>query len=591
MKKIAVLLFLIGMSHQIFPQTFQLEWQQCYGGSEPDKARDIIESQGGLYIVGNTISNDGDISYNHGEGDGWLIKTDNIGNILWEKTYGGSNGEYFMRILPTSGNNYYLLGSSASSDGDITNDPYPGSIDYWVVKIDSSGNILWERILGGGILDQLWTGTITDDGGIVAFGWTGSQDGDVTVNYGAYDMWMVKLNSEGEKEWDFSIGTDDFDYGFAIIQTSDGGFLVGGASTIGNGGNLTCEPFNYNAEAILVKLDADRNIEWQQCYGGSDHDGIGGLLEIDDGYIFLAYAGSNDGDISGWHGEDDIWVVKIDFSGSIIWQNPLGGSRYEGALYIDQTIDGNFIVVGMTQSNDGDVSGNHSMSEYDYDIWIAKLSSDGELLSQQCVGGVGWESLYFGVIKKSDNNFVIAGQTNWGPSYDVQCTPHGVEDFWVFEIKDTTTGINDMTAVQEKLKVYPNPARDYVIFELPKAATNNNPNNKSAVIPNQGVGQGARVRNLPTNLDPANKPQGTSNARNSWGVSHATAQSQAQGFDMTTKKEAVVVIVNIFGQTVKTLPVKSEKTTWDCMDVKNGIYFYRVEIEGTVLSGKIVVQK
>ena len=473
MKKLLMIKLLVLLFSNIsFGQSLNINWQACYGGSGSDDADDLLELNNGYFILGTADSDDGDISYNHGGDDVWLIKIDNIGNLVWEKTFGGSVGDGGHRIFNSTDNTYYLLAGAYSSDGDISNDPYPESTDYWIVKIDSSGNILWDRIIGGNILDQLWTGTLTDDGGVVALGWSGSEDGDVTEHFGAYDMWMVKLNSEGEKEWDFTIGTNDFDYGQAIIQTSDWGFLVGGASTIGEGGNLTCVPHSYKPEAILFKLDSLRNIEWQNCYGGSEDDGITGLLEIDDGYIFIGHTLSNDGDVSGHHGitgeTGDIWVVKINFYGNIIWQKCLGGSRFEDGSKILRTEDSGFIIIGCTQSHDGDVIGNHTLSEYDHDIWVVKLSGEGDLLWQQCIGGIGNEIVDFGVIKKSDNNYVIAGQTDYGPSFDVECTPHAgnYPDFWVFEITDTSTNIINNTTNEKVIKVYPNPAKDYVVFKI-----------------------------------------------------------------------------------------------------------------------------
>jgi len=463
-------LFIIAAT--INAQPYQIEWQSCFGGTESDKAFDIIKVPSGFILAGSAKSIDGDISsYHHGGVDSWLLKIDDFGNLIWEKCFGGSNSEGFYRILQDRRGNLYLLGESDSSDGDISNDPYPESTDYWIVKTDSLGNILWERILGGTWLDQMWTGTLTDDGGVVAFGWTGSDDGDVSNWYGAYDMWMVKLNSEGEMEWDFSLGTSGFDTGLAIIQTSDEGFLVGGASSIGEGGNIACEPFSDRAEAMLVKLDKDRNIEWQQCYGGSDSEGITALLELEDGFIFSAFANSSDGDLigSGWHGNSDIWIVKTDFNGEIIWQKCYGGSEFEEAANIFQLSDGGFVVSGYTFSQDGDVVGNHSIGTYFSDIWIFKISSTGILEWQQCIGGHAREEMAYGIIKKSDNNFVIAGQSNHGPSFDVTCTTHfnGITrrpDFWVFELQDTTVHVNEVPAI-EALKVYPNPARDYVCLE------------------------------------------------------------------------------------------------------------------------------
>jgi len=536
MKKILFLVLILSTQIYTVAQNFEINWQQCFGGSEIDISRDIINKYNDYLIVGFTGSNDGDVSYNHGDNDVWLIKTDNTGTLIWEKSYGGSKDDGGYRIFRSDSNSYYILGASCSSDGDISNDPYPDDDDYWILKIDSTGNILWEKILGGNMHDQMWTGTTTNDGGVLAYGWTGSEDGDVSVYYGAYDAWMVKLNSDGEKEWDFSIGTSGMDVGQAIIQTSDGGYLAGSSSMLEEGGNLTCVPHSYKPEAILVKLDSLRNIEWNRCYGGSEDDGITGLLEIEDAYVFIGHTLSNDGDVSGHHGitgeTGDIWVVKIDFYGNIIWQKCLGGSRFEDGSKILRTEDSGYLIIGITQSNDGDVVGNHTLSEHDHDIWVVKLSGEGDLLWQQCIGGIGNEKLDFGVYKKNDNNYVIAGQTDYGPSFDVECTPHaGVmnyPDFWVFEIQDTTTNIINKITKEKVINVYPNPAKDYVSFEIP----------------------------------PSIHPNGVKN---------------------------IILINNVLGQVIAKLPIKNEKTLWDTRNIKPGIYFYTLNVLGFNKSGKIVI--
>jgi hypothetical protein len=440
-KQITLQLISLLFPYFLVGQDLKIKWQNCIGGSSEDIISDIKAIPGGYLLAGGTLSNDGDISYNHGNSDAWLIKLDSTGNLIWEKTYGGSEGDGWGIIIPTPDNKYYLVGASGSSDGDISYDPYPGSNDVWVTKIDSIGEIIWEKIIGGEKIDLMQAGTLTIDGGIAIFGWTGSQTGDVSVNYGYYDMWLVKLDSNGEIEWDKSYGTDDFDWGIDIIQTSDDGFLIGGSSTIGSGGNLICDPFNYNAECILLKLDSRGNIEWQNCYGGSVNDGINAFLELKDGYLISAYGESEDGDLegSGWHGGADIWVIKTDFFGNIIWQKCYGGSNYESALNIFSTADNGFVLIGATESQNGDITNNHSISEYDNDIWFIKIDSVGEIINQKCFGGIGNEFIYSSAVQKGDNNYVIAAYTDWGPSYDVACTPHGGqydEDWWVFEIKD-----------------------------------------------------------------------------------------------------------------------------------------------------------
>lgn len=529
--------FSIALTTNTFCQNFEIRWRQCYGGTNEERAMDILPVGSVYFIVGWTESDDGDVSYNHGSADAWIIKTDTTGNILWEKTYGGSNGEFWRKILPAPGNCYYLLGASGSSDGDISNDPYPGSNDIWVVKIDSVGNILWDKIIGGGMIDAIESASITSDGGVAIFGWTGSQNGDVSINYGMYDMWLVKLNSDGDIMWDKSYGTDDFDYGQAMISTSDGGFLIGGASTIGGGGNLTCEPYNLNAEAILLKLDSLGNIEWQNCYGGSGHDGIYGLIEQEEGYAFTAFTQSPDGDVTGWHGDTDIWFVTTDLWGNIITENCFGGSDGEIAHNLFKDINDGFTIIGQTLSNNGDVSGNHSISEYDNDIWIFRINSEGNLIYQKCMGGQGNEAINgikFGVVKINDNNYVIASQSDYGPSYDVACTPHGGngvdEDWWVFEIDlADTTGVIENPNNHESINVYPNPAKDYVMLEIP-------------------------------------------------------------GFVGNNSNETVIKIYDLFGQEVAKKAITSANTQFDLRKLNNGIYFYKIESQGNRFTGKFIIQ-
>ncbi|MDD2965650.1 MAG: hypothetical protein PHU33_17035, partial [Bacteroidales bacterium] len=440
MKKILFLVFCLTCGFSLWGQTWQLGWQNCFGGTKEDYATDVVYFNHGYYMLGRTQSIDGDISFFHGGPDDvWLVRTDSTGNMLWEKTYGGSESEDSKRIFESTDGNLYILAGTNSTDGDITNNPFPMTPAYWFLKIDTTGNILWEKTLGGSGGDFETYATPTSDGGIVAIGYSNSSDGDVSVHYGAYDMWMVKLNAQGEKQWDFTLGNEDFDFPYAVIQTSDGGFLVGGSSAFTQGGNLSCNQHG-KADAVVVKLDSLRNIEWTQCYGGSDYDGVTRLIEVADGYVFGGYTMSDDGQVTGWHGGDDIWIVKIDFQGSIVWQKCLGGTRNEYIKNISKESDGSYVLFGITQSYDGDVSGNHNIVPEVYDIWMVKLSSEGELISQQCIGGIGDDKLEFGVVQRKDGNYVAAGQMTNGPSYDVLCTPYStpIPDYWLFELKDCT---------------------------------------------------------------------------------------------------------------------------------------------------------
>jgi len=477
-KLLAIFTGLLLFSNVIVCQPLKIEWQQCLGGSESEYAYDITQSGNGYMIIGYTYSNDGNISHNHGDTDTWLVKIDSDGSLLWEKSYGGSEGDGALRIFEArDSHNLFLVGGSNSIDGDISTNPYPGTTSYWILKIDSIGNIIWDRIVGGTSGEQLKNACPTSDGGLVALGYTSSSDGDISIYYGGYDMWVIKLNSDGTTDWDFSIGTAlGIEFGKAVIQTSDGGYLIGGSGRPEGYGNITCVPHSWKAEAILFKLDSNGNEEWQQCYGGSGDEGITGLIEVDDGYLCLAYSESNDGDVSGFHGTPllgiiDIWIIKIDFSGNIIWENCYGGFNDEVADKIFQTSDGGFIVFGITHSNNGDVSGNHSLTQERPSIWVFKINSTGQLLWQQCIGGIATERIRFGAIKKSDYNFVVAGEMMYGPSFDVGCSNHGTggsKDYWVFEISDTTNIGIDETPQLSDLNIFPNPANTVLYVDLPQ---------------------------------------------------------------------------------------------------------------------------
>ncbi|MCD4725269.1 MAG: hypothetical protein K8R63_10555, partial [Bacteroidales bacterium] len=414
----------------------QIQWQGCYGGSEYDDAAGIIQTNNGYLIIGTTGSNDGDVSNFHGVYDIWVISIDSLGNLLWERAYGGSEQEYATNIIKDNDGYYYFGGWVSSNDGDVQSGTH-GGYDRWIVKIDDEGNIIWEQCYGGSMTDYGGMLKLLSNGNILTYGATFSGDGDVPVNYGFLDNWLMIINTDGDIIESRVYGNIDQNNIFDIIETRDGGFIFASKADVSQG-MVQGEPHGLT-DVWLVKLDSAMNIEWQKMYGGSHVDyGFRGVLELDDGYIFLASTNSNDFDVSGYHytpGENaDIWAVKIDTIGNIKWQRCLGGSDWEFSWTIHQSEDGGFVIFAETTSNNGDVSGNNSWPGK-HDIWMVKLSADGEFEWQECYGGNGNERVFMGVIKKSEYNYVIAGRASHN-SGDVDCNLHGNEDFWVFEIKD-----------------------------------------------------------------------------------------------------------------------------------------------------------
>ena len=236
--------------------------------------------------------------------------------------------------------------------------------------------IEWQKCFGGTDDDEAKSIQQTSDGGYIVAGETWSNDGDVSGNHGNSDYWVVKLNSSGDIEWQKCLGGTDWDYAYSIQQTSDEGFIVAGQTT-SNDGDVSGNHGVY--DAWVVKLNSLGDIEWQKCLGGTDWDDVNPIQQTSDGgFIVAGFTESNDGDVSGNHGNDDAWVVKLNSLGDIEWQKCLGGTIDDRACSIQQTSDGGFIVTGFTYSNDGDVSGNHGYSDY----WVVKLTNEPERINE-----------------------------------------------------------------------------------------------------------------------------------------------------------------------------------------------------------------
>ena len=402
---ITMLLALIlfnGVNYKSYAQAPVIEWQKCLGGTSEDYAYSIQQTiDSGFIVAGYTKSNDVDVSGNQGRSDAWVVKLSSSGNILWQKCLGGTNYDMANSIQQTNDGGFIVAGYTLSNDGDVSGNH---GVDAWVVKLNSSGNILWQKCLGGTSEDYAYSIQQTIDSGFIVAGYTKSNDVDVSGNQGRSDAWVVKLSSSGNILWQKCLGGTNDDRANSIQQTSDGGFIVAGY-TLSNDGDVSGNHGNY--DYWVVKLNSTGTILWQKCLGGSNVDEAYSIQQtIDGGFIVAGYAESNDGNVSGNHGGGDYWVVKLNSSGDIEWQKCLGGTYEDYAYSIQQTSDSAFIVAGKTKSNDGDVSGNH---EY-YDYWVVKLNSSGTILWQKCLGGTNVDVAY-SIQQTSDGGFIVAGET------------------------------------------------------------------------------------------------------------------------------------------------------------------------------------
>ncbi|MDD1729368.1 MAG: hypothetical protein LUQ50_09895, partial [Methanospirillum sp.] len=299
----------------------ELTWQRCVGGSEDEESYAMIQTSDGGYLMGGySYSNDGDVSGNHGSADYWIAKFDASKNLQWQKCLGGTGFEVISSIIQTTDGGYLAGGHSFSNDGNVTGNH--GKSDIWIVKLDASGNITWQKCFGGSEYELIYSVIQMSDGGYLIGGATDSDDGDVSGHHGSRDIWVVKLDTSGNLVWQKCLGGSLHDVSYTTIQTTDGGFLVYG-KTYSDDGNVT--GYHGGLDIWVVKLDSAGTLVWQNCLGGSGLDYPYSVIQTTDGgYLVNGCSTSNDGNVTGNHGNSDIWALKLDTSGNLVWQKYLG---------------------------------------------------------------------------------------------------------------------------------------------------------------------------------------------------------------------------------------------------------------------------
>jgi len=309
-----------------------------------------------------------------------VVKLDNAGVLQWQKSYGGSSADAPYFIIQTLDGGYAVTGFSATTDGsgDVT-DSY-GSFDYWFCKLDSAGNLQWQKSFGGSATDQSFGIVQNDDSSYVICGYSSSpNDGLVTGNHGSNDYWIVKIDKTGSLIWEKSYGGSGSDRAFGISKTSDGGYIVNGISP-STDGDVTGN--HGDGDYWVVKLDADGGLQWQKSLGGSGEDFGRIAFELPDGGYMIGGRTNtlDDGDVTGNHGDYDYWLVKLDATGTIIWQKCIGGTLSEGAhpttvpfMNVIELPDGSFAMAGATFSIDGDAIGNISEGAIDDNYWVVSF--------------------------------------------------------------------------------------------------------------------------------------------------------------------------------------------------------------------------
>lgn len=346
------------------------EWARTYGGNAYDKARYVMEDlDGNILVVGGTYSNDGDIDSTHGNSDFFILKLDPVGDIIWMKLYGGTGyeGGRFIKQFPSG--DYLVAGYTTSQNYDI---PFTrGLHDGLLMKLDVNGTLLWANTYGGSSEDRMRSYEETPDGGFLFFGSSESNDGEVSGNNGGADYWVGKVDSLGNHQWSKLFGGSADEFAYHIVATTDGNYLLTGC-TYSNDGDVT--GFKGGSDGWLVKIDPLGNLIWQQCYGGSLFDRLNRSLENSNGTITtFGFSQSSDFDLAGDNTgpSQNFWLAELDSSLNINWNYCTGGTNTDlGEDILFNPSDSSFILMGDSKSLNGAMLNNYG----DYDFSILKIA-------------------------------------------------------------------------------------------------------------------------------------------------------------------------------------------------------------------------
>ncbi|TKK65545.1 T9SS type A sorting domain-containing protein [Ilyomonas limi] len=498
MKK-TVLLFATALTATAALAQPNLRAQKTYGSSGTDLLYQMCFSkEEGMVVAGSSASG---ISGNKtvaakGGLDFWIIKLGKTGNVKWERSIGGSADDRLTDIKPTTDSGYILAGWSISpASGDKTENPKGNGGDYWVVKVDKHGNIQWNKTIGGSEDDDAQAILQTGDGGYLVAGIsmsgisgnkTGKNINGGPLLWNTYDIWLVKLDKDGNIQWDKTIGgTADEGMIYHIYtpqqgsnrrklacrQAPDGGFVIATSSNSNKSANKTENSYGGSPDYWVLKTDAQGNVLWDKTIGGSGEDYVSALDIADDGSILVGgYSWSDpSGNKTQDHRNSDYWIVKLSGTGTLLWDKTIGSGSDDILQEIQHTSDGGFILAGNSTSGRAYDKSEPRLGENDY--WIVKLNSNGAIEWNRTFGGTG-NDVPYAVLEDQDepNVYYIGGYSASPVSGNKTADAYGDPDYWVIKLMyhtATSESTNDITtsnklsgnetANNTSFRIYPNP--------------------------------------------------------------------------------------------------------------------------------------
>lgn len=461
-------------------QAQDILWERSYGGKHAEYLLDAIPTADyGFILAGSSISNKNGnkTEDNKGDLDYWIWKMDEKGTPEWQKSFGGSGVDMLYSVKNTNDGGFILAGTSSSNKSEDKKDNSKGQEDFWIIKLDAKGKELWQRTIGGVSQEKLLSITPTKDGGYIIGGSSSSNKtlannkgsvyefGKSENSRGNLDYWIVKLDSDGKKEWDKTLGGRYYDELKSIEQTHDEGFILGGYSNSPVSGDKT-EANMGQGDYWIVKLNKDGVLQWQRTLGGDKDDNLFALTQTNDkGFIVGGSSNSSATDAKSETSKNgsDFWVVKLDEIGNVQWQETYDYGKYDMLSSIVENIDGTFLIGGYAQSElksnaNGKTLGlktGKKEKEGINDYIALKIKADGEEIWTQTVGSDGDEVLKK-LFETRDGGYILAGTSNGSISKDKNSV-RGGQDFWIVKLKDKEKKDKE----KQKVEAIPNPALSY----------------------------------------------------------------------------------------------------------------------------------
>jgi hypothetical protein len=443
----------------------------AFGGSGSDNCTgSLLTSDGALLLSGATYSGiGGEVTepvrgtasrYN---ADYWITKTTTQGVKLWDKRFGGDAMESLAKVLATPDGGYLLCGDSYSGVGYDKSEDSRGESDYWVVKVNTQGIKQWDKRYGSSSYDQLKSAIITPDGGCLLVGTTFGKypSGDRTVMLaGGPGIWVVKLDAAGNKQWDKAFGSSGASYAVDIVSLAGGGYALGGVIS-GTGGDVTATPYdNAATDYWVVGLDAAGTKQWDRLYGGSYYDRLDAMLATADGGLLLGGVSMSpvSGDKTQYDVQKDWWMIKVDAQGTRQWDQVYGPPRPSNST----TLSNHLVTMQQTSQGGYLLAG--------YSGWYGPASDPDDvpyrywLINATATGAVRSQQILSGNRDNVAAGLVQQGTTLWlvgSSASDVggsrTAANRGSSDFWAVKYDATILAATPGKKLEGGLTLFPNP--------------------------------------------------------------------------------------------------------------------------------------